>query len=134
LWQELHHQGDVGDASYAAVPFLVALEQQKRCLGWQFYALVTTIETERHRKSNPPVPTWLAPEYTAALQIAGELALSALATARDPLVVRSALATVALARGLVRLGALLGTLDQSEVEELTNDRLAWSELYRNTAG
>lgn len=25
LWEELHHQGDVGDASYAAVPHLVRI-------------------------------------------------------------------------------------------------------------
>src|ERR1700694_4323640 len=28
LWEELHHQGDVGDASYASVPHLVRIHRQ----------------------------------------------------------------------------------------------------------
>ncbi len=134
LWQELHHQGDLGEASYVAVPLLVELEARKRTLGWQFYALINTVETERHRKANPPLPEWLVPEYGEALRRASDLALAALGSSREPFLVRSALGTVALAKGLIRLGALLGTLDESEVEEFSNERLAWSELYRNTAG
>ena len=30
LWNELHHQGDVGEASYAAVPALVEIRRRTR--------------------------------------------------------------------------------------------------------
>jgi len=30
LWEELHHQGDVGDASYAAIPELVRIPSQRK--------------------------------------------------------------------------------------------------------
>ena len=52
LWQELHHQGDVGEASYAAVPHLVRIAKLLPRRDWNFYGLVSTIEVERHRKSN----------------------------------------------------------------------------------
>jgi hypothetical protein len=134
LWQELHHQGDLGEASYVAVPLLVALEGRTQSLGWRLYALLALVETERHRKSNPLLPEWLASEYHEAWQSAARLALAALSTSRDPLLIQSALSVVALAKGQARLGALIGTLDASEIEELTNDRLSWAQLYRNPAG
>jgi hypothetical protein len=134
LWEQLHHQGDVGEASYAAVPLLVGLETRKRSSGWRFLALLATIEIQRHSKKNPPVPEWLSAEYGQAWQNVVPLALSTLSESRDPLVIRSALAVVALAKGQLRLGALLAWLDTSEIEELTDERLAWAEVYRETAG
>jgi len=52
LWNNLHHQGDLGEASYAAVPYLVRIHESHH-LDWNLYAIVSTIEMERHRKSNP---------------------------------------------------------------------------------
>ena len=128
LWGELHHQGDLGEASYAAVPLLV-----DACVAgprdWNFFGLLATIEVERHRRSNPPLPDWLAADYVAALAVARDLALSDLATAREPLVVRSALAVVALANGCVELGALLNYLDTGEITELLERFAGWRELY-----
>jgi hypothetical protein len=40
LWEELHHQGDVGDASYAAVPELVRIHRSESAVDWNPYALV----------------------------------------------------------------------------------------------
>lgn len=59
LWQELHHQGDVGDASYASVPHLVRICSALPERDSNLYELVSTIEVERHRRSNPQVPEWL---------------------------------------------------------------------------
>ena len=36
---------------------------------------------------------------------------------------------VALAKGQIKLGALVSYLDESELDELLEDRLAWGELY-----
>lgn len=44
LWGELHHQGDVGDASYAAVPQLVRIHGERKLDDWNTYALVAVIE------------------------------------------------------------------------------------------
>jgi hypothetical protein len=128
LWNELHHQGDVGEASYAAVPPLV-----DACMSgprdWNLYALIATIEVERHRHANPPLPDALTDDYAAALLGVRDLALRDLATASDPLLVRSALAVVALAAGDLYLGALLAHLDTGEIRELLEQFMAWDELY-----
>jgi hypothetical protein len=128
LWSELHHQGDVGEASYAAVPLLVdACSAGPR--DWNLFALLATIEVERHRRRNPPLPDALANDYAAALATARDLALADLALTQDPLTVRSALGLVALADGALELGALLSHLDSDEVTELLEQFLAWGELY-----
>src|SRR5437867_10950366 len=69
LWNELHHQGDVDDASYAAVPVLAEIHRNSRALGWNVYALCAAIETERHRKANPPLPKWVQDEYESAWRL-----------------------------------------------------------------
>jgi hypothetical protein len=47
LWENLHHQGEVGDASYAAVPYLVEAYRKAGDLDWNIYAMVSTIELAR---------------------------------------------------------------------------------------
>ena len=60
LWDELHHQGDVGDASYAAVPELVRLHRIVGAADWNFYAMVAIIELSRTESQNPELPDWFA--------------------------------------------------------------------------
>ena len=52
----LHHQGNVGEASYAAVTALVDLYCSDHLPDWNLFALTATIEVERHRKGNPSLP------------------------------------------------------------------------------
>ncbi len=66
LWDGLHHQGDVGEASYAAVPHLVRIASGWPTRDWNVYSLVSLIEVERHRRGNPPIPAWLS-GHTPAL-------------------------------------------------------------------
>jgi hypothetical protein len=129
LCQELHHQGDVGEASYAALPHLVRIAQALPDRDWNFYGLVSTIEVERHRKSNPPLPSWLAEDYAAAMRDVLDLALGDLRGSEDPAIVRSILGAVALAKGDLKLGALISHSDDSEITEILEDYDAWSELY-----
>jgi hypothetical protein len=83
LWKELHHQGDVGVASYAAIPQIVRISEVRRDGNWNLYALAATIEIERHRKNNPPLPDWLVPSYKTAWEGIVKLALSDLAGKPD---------------------------------------------------
>ncbi len=126
LWSELDHRGDVGEASYAALPVLVELARDARTREWNVYALAATIETERHARRNPPLPAWIATDYGQAWTKLAELALQDLQEARDRNLIRSALAVVALARGDLKLGALLASLDDSEIDEYLDDRIGWS--------
>jgi hypothetical protein len=129
LWEELHHQGDVGEASYAAVPHLVRIANVLPRRDWNFYGLVSTIEVERHRKSNPPIPPWLVPAYKEAMHGLLELAVSDLRVSTDRATIQSILGAVALAKGYVRLGALVSCCDDSEIGEVLDHYDAWTELY-----
>ncbi|MFL9880568.1 hypothetical protein PQR63_19385 [Herbaspirillum rhizosphaerae] len=130
LWNELHHQGDVGIASYAAVPQLVAIAATLVRRDWNFYGLIATIETERHRKGNPSVPDWLMESYQDAWHQVMEIAAADLARNCEALTVQAILGVLALAKGEIKLGALLSTVDSSEVDEWVEQRLGWSEQYR----
>lgn len=129
LGDELHHQGDVDEASYAAVPHLVRIAAQQDRRDWNFYGLVSIIEVERHRQSNPPLPDWLSDDYEAALQSMQRLALLDLPQQDDPWTVQAILAALALCKGQLKLGAWLAVIDSSELDELVKERLAWDELY-----
>jgi hypothetical protein len=121
LWNELHHQGDVGEASYAAVPHLVRIQKEKGSLGWNFYLLVATIELERHEPRNPPMPDWLQNSYDTAWKDLLFLALQDVQQSNEPLTVRTALGAIALAKGFPFLGRLLAHHKESELEEIFNN-------------
>jgi hypothetical protein len=130
LWNGLHHQGDVGEASYAAVPHLVRIQKETRRLDWNLYAMVSTIETERHAKNNPPLPPWLEVAYRHAMGDLVACGLEDLRAAEEPIAVRAIIGAVALAKGALMLGALISSLDQSEIEACLDEHLGWSENYR----
>lgn len=59
------------------------------------------------------------------------MALEDLSRPGEPILIQSALAVVALGRGQAQLGAVLLRLDESEITELAEERLGWSEIYRD---
>ena len=129
LWEELHHQGDVGEASYATIPHLVRIAKSLPRRDWNFYGLVSTIEVERHRKSNPILPSWLVPDYKNAMAGMLELALADLRGETDRATILSILGATALAKGYVTLGAMIIHSDESEIVEVLDQYDAWTELY-----
>jgi len=129
LWNNLHHQGDVGEASYAAVIVLAGMFHSERPPDWNLFSLAATIEIERQRKTNPPIPEWLVHDYAHAWKQLVALAVASLQSDHDAYTVQSALAIIALAKNARKLGALINWLDDSELDELVNDRLAWRHLY-----
>jgi hypothetical protein len=133
LWSELHHQGDVGEASYAAVPLLFeACSSGPR--DWNFFALIAIIELERHRSRNPVLPDWLKGSYLSSLERAKYLALTDLGRSTDVMLMKSAMAVVALTNGNRKLGALLCQIDESELDKFLEEWLDWSNEYRIEAG
>ena len=129
LWSELHHQADVGEASYAAVPALVAIGRGVPERGWNFYSLLATIEAERHARDNPVIPNWLVDEYRSAWAELLSLAIDELRKTSDPYVVQTGLAVIALAKGLTKLGFLISGLDESELDEFLQKDIGWGEQY-----
>ena len=99
LWQELHHQGDVGQASYAPVPWLVEFIRTSTKLDWNPIALVATIELERERHDNPVIADELAEAYFAAIRALPEVLTKHSDQTWDESVLRAAVTCIALARG-----------------------------------
>jgi len=118
LWNELHHQGDVGKASYAAVPHLARIHRTKRNLDWNLYALVSVIEIERRKETNPPLPAWLESDYAAAWQDLTMLAIEDLARAVDLATVQALLGCIALGKGLLGTGTILTKYSEDESTKL----------------
>jgi hypothetical protein len=118
LWNELHHQGDVGVASYAAIPQIVRIAKVRDVSDRNLYAIAAAIESARHEAQNPALPDWLEPSYTAAWQELLLLAFDQLRSQTDHVTTRCILAVIAIAKGLPKLGRLLSEFDASEIEEL----------------
>ena len=120
LWNELHHQGDVGEASYAAVPHLVRIHRERSAPDWNTYALVACIEIVRHRGQNPPLPEWLRSSYEAAWAELPKLAMHDLESSDDPNLVRCSLGVIALSKGLPVAAELILDFDEDELREVRN--------------
>jgi hypothetical protein len=121
LWEELHHQGDVGDASYAAVPELLRIHRRRGLTTWQTYALAGTIEIERVRRGNPPIPDWIRAAYEVAWRdVVPMMAIDALPSTTDETTVRCLLGVVSLAKSMRLYGELLLHFDESEVREFVS--------------
>ena len=129
LWDQLHHQGDVGEASYAVVPHLVRIGALAESRDYNLWLLIATIEIERHRKSNPPLPDWLNESYSLAWENALRLAITDIVRATDAEIVRALLGAIAIGKGNLKLGALISHLDSSELDEILETYSAWSNLY-----
>lgn len=122
LWNELHHQGDVDTASYAALPHIVRIARSRSFSDWNVYAIASTIEASRGFEGNPEIPEWLRESYESAWQDLLLTGLEQLRIETDELTIRAILAMVALAKGLSRLGRLLSDFDSSEIDALYNER------------
>jgi hypothetical protein len=134
LWSNLHHQGDVGEASYAAVTALVDLYSSDNLPQWNLFALTATIEVDRHRKGNPSLPEWLSDDYQLAWQKLAQLALTTLCKTTGSEALQSTLAVVAIAHGNLKLGALIIDLDSSELDEILEQYVAWNQFYDEVEG
>jgi hypothetical protein len=68
LWDDLHHQGDVGEASYAVVPYLIEHARTAHVIAWHVFGFTAVVELERTENKNPPVPAEIELSYRAAIK------------------------------------------------------------------
>ena len=118
FWGGIHHQGDVGEASYAAVPHLVRIYRKRGILNWDTYAIVATIELARAQGKNPDVPDWLAEDYFAAIQKLAQLGLTELERATDPEDIKAILSILAIWKGAHTHGRFLLIYSEEELLDL----------------
>ena len=99
LWEELHHQGDVDDASYATVPYLVRIYRSRGGVAWNTYAIVAIIELARGQGTSPEVPQWMEEEYFRAIRELAKIGGTEVLRSNEPEDVRAILAILAIAQG-----------------------------------
>jgi hypothetical protein len=128
LWQELYHQGDVGEGSFAAVPHLVRIHRQRGVADWNTYALTATIELARGQKGNPDVPDWARDAYDQALRDLVQIGLEELPRCSDQEGVRSILAILAIVYGARTYGRVLIEFTEDEVLELEKEAFGDPEV------
>ncbi len=116
LWGELHHQGEVGEASYASVPHLVRIHRRRGAPDWNPYALVACIELARTKGNNPALPGWLAEEYLDSIQELAKIGLAEFSLAKTPEDIRGILMILALSKEARTYARLI--LEYSEEELL----------------
>ncbi|GLH79001.1 hypothetical protein SSBR45G_39100 [Bradyrhizobium sp. SSBR45G] len=121
LWNELHHQGDIGEASFAALPGLVRIHQQRGIADWNTYAIAAIIELARDGTRNPPIPDDLKPCYEAAWRHLADIGLRELVAADDPVLVNGILGVIAIAKGQRTIGRLAIMYTEDERIDLLAD-------------
>ena len=118
IWSELHHQGDVGDASYAAVPLLVEFHRKRGVVDWNTYAVVAVIELARTKGHNPPLPGWLSDDYFGALHSLARIGSEEILASQDADTTRAILSIIAIAKGLRTHAQFLIGYSEDELIEI----------------
>jgi hypothetical protein len=115
LWEELHHQGDIGDASYAAVPELVRIHRTASEADWNLYAMVAIIELARTESQNPEVPDWLREDYFRSIRELAQMGTKDILSAEESETKRAILSVIAIASGLRTHGKFLVEYSEDEL-------------------
>lgn len=118
LWDNLHHQGDVGLASYLAIPHIVSIGIERRSLDWKFIGLCTLIENCRIDERNPEIPPEYQDLYFDSLKELEKYLLLNFKNITDQTSLRLALALFATLNGQPDLGKAIGILDEDVAREL----------------
>ena len=118
LWEELHHQGDVGEASYASVPHLVRIHRTSGVVDWNTYAIVAIIELARGKGNNPEVPKWSEEDYLRAIRELAEIGAAEIWRTEEPEAVRAVLGVIAIAKGLRTHGRFLVEYSEDELLDI----------------
>jgi len=118
LSEELHHQGDVGEASFAAVPHLVRICRDNGLIDWNAFALVGIIELRRGIDGNPDLPEHLHDDYFKALSELTLFCAKAIQGCTAPTTARAILGIIAIQKGLREHARLLLYFDEDELREM----------------
>jgi len=118
LWENLHHQGDVGIASYAAIPHIARIVRSREILNYNPFALAVTVELARDKCKNPKLPKWLKEDYFQALWDMAKYGCDSLKKEWDAGILKSVLALVAILKGNKDLGELIFEVDEGSEKTL----------------
>jgi hypothetical protein len=123
LWNELYHQGDVGEASYAAIPHLVRIYEANGAPDSNIYHMAAIIEHARRKDHNPDLPADFQKDYEAAWDRLVALGLRELTGTNDPTLISAIISVLAMQKGQHALGSFAAFFDESERVEMLADWL-----------
>lgn len=119
LWSSLCHQGDAYDASYAAVPHLVAIATSAPGpIAFSFFQLPAAIEIARQNGRAPEIPADLRSAYFAALVSLPDCVAAHRNHHWDEAMLLSACAALAVSKGHFRAAEAIMNLDHDLIERL----------------
>lgn len=127
LWQELHHQGNVDSASYAAVPYLAEHMRRAPKLDFNPIAIIAVIEIARPSDGNPPVPDFLSESYHSTIASLPALLGQHPDTRWHANVLAAAMSCIALARGHRGMARVYLDLEPTVVRRWASFELGLSE-------
>jgi hypothetical protein len=125
FWNELHHQGDVHQASYAVVPWLVQFVRRSPQIDWNALGLIATIDLERDQHRNPKVAKELAAGYFTAIKSLPAVLGTHPDEKWNELVVQAAVACIALARGQRWFARAYSELDRETAGRWFSEEFGW---------
>jgi hypothetical protein len=117
LWDDLHHQGDVGEASYAVVPYLAAYAENAPVIAWHAFGFPAVVELARIEHGNPEVPEEVRGSYDAAIRKLPKIGLDRGADHWDSLCFEPVMACLALSLGKRKHARVYLELTESEIPE-----------------
>ena len=115
LWDELHHQGDVGLASYLALPQLVRICKAKGLFDWNLLGLCCVIEQQRHLGDNPILPIEFRDYYTQGLKDLKQYVINNLNKDSDKITTTFSLSAIATFSGQTKLGKAIMELEDDDI-------------------
>lgn len=121
LWSSLCHQGDVYDASYAALPHIIEIAcNATGPIDASFFQLPAAIEIAKSSEKGPPVPSDLAQAYRGAVSRLAQCVVKYLQQDWDELTLLSAMSAIAVAKGHHRVAEAVMNLDDDLIRKLIN--------------
>jgi hypothetical protein len=114
LWSSLCHQDNVYEASYAALPHIVAIAiETAGPVDFSFFLLPASIDISRARGRGPVVPDFLAAGYKAGLQGLHDCAFRHRGEAWDDTMAQSVTCALAAAKGRYDVAEAISLLDSA---------------------
>jgi len=114
IWNELHHQGDLGTASYLAIPQIVAIAKSKGIIDSNTFSFIAVVEIERHRETNPDIPPEYTKEYHDALNELPDLVKLIQGESWDGNLASNVLRALAAANSQIKMAEIIGYLGDSD--------------------
>ncbi|WP_146118500.1 hypothetical protein [Blastopirellula marina] len=111
-WNHFVLNDTVGEAAYAAVPYLVEFVQRSVTIDWNALALISAIDLAR--PAGPAMPSRLKQDYFQAIRALPQILANHPQTQWDELTTRYAASCIALGRGQRELAKIYSDLSLEE--------------------